>query len=93
MSDVRIKLKDLVELARFDIIRVISSRTGRVLVYSYHKENHEHLGELEITGIFTELELSGTVKNFARSRLVCWAHEDEFRKLQAEKELGRYVRS
>jgi hypothetical protein len=93
VSDVRIKLKDLAELARGDTLRIISSRTGKVLVYSYHKEKHEHLGELEITGIFTELELSGTVKNFARSRLVCWAYEDDFRKLQAEKELGRYVRS
>lgn len=45
MSDVRIKLKDLAELARCDTIRIISSRTGKVLVYSYHKEKHEHLGE------------------------------------------------
>lgn len=88
VSDVSIKLKDLAELVKYDIIRIISSSTGKVLVYSYHKEKHEHLGELEITGIFTELELSGINKNFARTRIVCWAHEDDFRKLQAEKELG-----
>jgi hypothetical protein len=87
MGEVKMKLKDLAEFANYEKIKVISSKTGKVLIHSYNKEKHKHLGDLEITGIFTEFELnSGISKNWCRIRLVCWAYEDQYKQLKEARE-------
>lgn len=82
--DKGIKLKDLRRLAPHDVIKVIGAGTGKVLIHNYKASKHEHLGELEITGIFTEISVGGTYhrKDWAKPILVGWALEDEYKELK-----------
>lgn len=84
MSEVTIKLRDLGELVRYgDTLKIVGSGTGRVLIYAYNKEKHSFLGDLEISGIFSELELNGvTSKNWARSKIVGWASDTQYKELK-----------
>lgn len=90
MSEVTIKLRDLGELVRYgDTIKIIDSGTGRVLVYSYNKEKHSFLGDLEISGIFSEIEVGGVVtKNWARSKIVGWASGIQYKELKERAKEG-----
>lgn len=84
MSEITIKLKDLGELVRYgDTIKVIGSGTGRVLIHAYNKEKHSYLADLEISGIFTEIEVGGiSSKNWAKSKIVGWASDTQYKELK-----------
>ena len=84
MNEFTIKLRDLKKLAEYETIKVISSDSGKVLIHNYSEKKHEHLGDLEVTGIFTEIEVCGSRydKNVARSKLVCWASEWQYKELK-----------
>jgi hypothetical protein len=84
MAEFTIKLRDLDKLVSYgDDLKIIGSGTGRVLVSRYDKKKHEYLGDLEITGIFTELVLSGVaVKNWCKTRIVGWARESQYKELK-----------
>ena len=86
-DEVKIKLRDLGNLVSYgDTIKVIGSGTGKTLIQCYDKKKHEHLGDLEITGIFTELSVGGaTAKNWCKSRLVAWASDYQYKKLKEGK--------
>ena len=74
-------LRALRELDYHDTIKVISSRTGRVLIHNYNANKQGYLGDLNITGIFTEIAV-GRDKDWAKPILVAWAYEDQYKELK-----------
>lgn len=80
-------LRALRELDYHDTIKVISSRTGKVLIHNYIASKQGYLGDLKITGIFTELSV-GRDKDWCKPILVAWAYEDQYKELKKKAEEG-----
>lgn len=56
-------------------VRVVSSRTGKVLLHNFENKHFEHYGQLEVRCIQPKMYL---IDNCCYSRLVVSVHEDEF---------------
>lgn len=80
-SGFTLTLRALRELDYCDTIKVISSRTGKVLIHNYNANNQGYLGDLNITGIFTEMAV-GRDKDWVKPVLVAWAYEDQYKELK-----------
>lgn len=74
-------LRALRELDYRDTIKVISSSTGKVLIHNYNANKQGYLGDLNITGIFTEIAV-GRDKGWCKPILVAWAYEDQYKELK-----------
>ena len=84
-DEVKIRLGALGKLYRYGggTLKIIGSATGKTLVQAYNAEKHEFLNDLEVTGIYTDLELGGvTCKNWGRTRLVGWARYNQYKELK-----------